>query len=245
MQVEYVVAFRVVKEFYERNRDFIASLLKRIGKPALIELLPERRHYWVMKHELQAIDSVGGNAQLATVQLDVEDSERYGIFYVDERGEKRGCIILHSSMGSIERWIYALLETAAKRMRAGGRPSLPLWLSPTQVRLCPVNESLVPFAEEVASKLEEHGIRVDVDDRGESVARKVRDAEVEWVNVIVVVGEKEKQTGRFQVRLREEGRIVEMGLEELARYIEERTKGYPFRPLPLPKLLSRRPAFVG
>ena len=245
MQVEYVVAFRVVKEFYERNRDFIASLLKRIGKPALIELLPERRHYWVMKHELQAIDSVGGNAQLATVQLDVEDSERYGIFYVDERGEKRGCIILHSSMGSIERWIYALLETAAKRMRAGGRPSLPLWLSPTQVRLCPVNESLVPFAEEVASKLEEHGIRVDVDDRGESVARKVRDAEVEWVNVIVVVGEKEKQTGRFRVRLREEGRIVEMGLEELARYIEERTKGYPFRPLPLPKLLSRRPAFVG
>lgn len=245
MGVEYVVAFRVVKEFYEGNKGFIAGLLGRVGKPALIELLPERRHYWVMKHEFQAIDSVGGNAQLATVQLDVEDSERYGIFYVDERGEKRGCIILHSSMGSIERWIYALLEEAAKRMKAGGRPSLPLWLSPTQVRLCPVNESLVPFAEEIASKLEAHGIRVDVDDRGESVARKVRDAEVEWVNAIVVVGERERETGRFQVRLREEGRIVEMGLEELVGYVKERTKGYPFRSLPLPRLLSKRPTFVG
>ncbi len=245
MGVEYVVAFRVVKEFYEGNKDFIAGLVGRMGKPALIELLPERKHYWVMKHELQAIDSVGGNAQLATVQLDVEDSERYGIFYVDERGERRGCIILHSSMGSIERWIYALLEEAAKRMKAGGRPSLPLWLSPTQVRLCPVNESLVSFAEEVASKLEAHGIRVDIDDRDESVARKVRDAEVEWINVIVVVGERERGTGRFQVRLRDEGRMVEMGLQELVRYVEERTKGYPFRSLPLPRLLSRRPAFVG
>ncbi|MCS7131718.1 MAG: threonine--tRNA ligase, partial [Hadesarchaea archaeon] len=66
MGVEYVVAFRVVKEFYEGHRGFIAGLLGRIGKPALVELLPWRRHYWVMKHEFQAMDSVGGNAQLAT-----------------------------------------------------------------------------------------------------------------------------------------------------------------------------------
>lgn len=245
MGVEYVVAFRVVKEFYEKNRGFIAGLLKRIEKPALIELLPEMKHYWVMKHEFQEVDSVGGNAQLATVQLDIEDSERYGIFYVDERGGKRGCIILHSSMGSIERWIYAMLEEAAKRMREGKSPGLPLWLSPTQVRLCTVNESFIPFAEEIASQLEKQDIRVDIDDRGESVGKKIRDAEVEWVNVIIVVGSEERESGRFRARLREDRSIREMGLEEVASFVKGRTKGYPFRPLPLPRLLSKRPAFVG
>ena len=108
------------------NKPFIVKLLKLVKRPALIELLPERKHYWVLKHEFQVIDSVGGNAQLATVQLDMEDSERYGIRYVDEKGEKKGCIILHSSMGSIERWMYALLEEAAKAQKAGKAPSLPL-----------------------------------------------------------------------------------------------------------------------
>lgn len=245
MEVEYVVAFRVVKEFYEKNKGFIARLLERIEKPALIELLPEMKHYWVMKHEFQEVDSVGGNAQLATVQLDVEDSERYGIFYVDERGERRGCIILHSSMGSIERWIYAMLEEAAKRMKEGKPPGLPLWLSPTQVRLCTVNESFIPFAEEIASQLEKHDIRVDIDDRGESVGKKIRDAEVEWVNVIIVVGSEERESNRFRARLREDRSMREMGLEEVVELVKGRTKGYPFRPLPLPRLLSKRPAFVG
>ncbi|MDI6819784.1 MAG: threonine--tRNA ligase [Candidatus Hodarchaeaceae archaeon] len=245
MEVEYVVAFRVVKEFYEGNKGFIAGLLERIGKPALIELLPEMKHYWVMKHEFQEVDSVGGNAQLATVQLDVEDSERYGIFYVDERGEKRGCIILHSSMGSIERWIYAMLEEAAKRMKEGKPPGLPLWLSPTQVRLCTVNESFIPFAEEIASQLEKQDIRVDIDDRGESVGKKIRDAEVEWVNVTIVVGGEERESGRFRARVREDRSMREMGLEEVVELVKSRTKDYPFRPLPLPRLLSKRPAFVG
>ncbi|GAG35313.1 unnamed protein product, partial [marine sediment metagenome] len=89
MGIEYVVAFRVVEEFYRENKKFVAKLLKRVKKPALIELLPERKHYWVMKHEFQTIDAVGGNGQLSTVQLDLEDSERYGITYVDESGGRQ------------------------------------------------------------------------------------------------------------------------------------------------------------
>jgi threonyl-tRNA synthetase len=245
MEIDYVVAFRVVKEFYLEHKHFIARLLEKIKKPALIELLPERKHYWVMKHEFQAIDSVGGNGQLATVQLDLEDSERYGIFYVDEEGKKRGCIILHSSMGSIERWMYAMLEEAAKQQKAGKAPSLPLWLSPTQVRLIPVSSEHLKFCLEIAEEIEERNIRVDVDDREESVSKKIRDAEMEWIHAIVVVGSKEKKTGRLCVRFREENSMKEMRPEELIKFVKNKTKDYPFKRLALPKLISKRPIFVG
>ena len=245
MEVDYVVAFRVVKEFYERNEAFFKRLLKLVRKPALIELLPERKHYWVMKHEFQVIDSVGGNAQLATVQLDLEDSERYGIFYVDERGEKRGCIILHSSMGSVERCMYALLEEAAKRMRAGKTPGLPLWLSPTQIRLIPVSERHLKFCIKLADSFERAGLRVDVDDRGETVAKRVRDAEREWVPRVIVVGDKEMKTKRLPARVRGLKGVKPMTTKTLTAEIKRKTEGMPSKPLALPRLLSMRPIFVG
>lgn len=245
MEVEYVVAFRMVREFYDQNKRFIVGLLKRVKKPALIELLPERKHYWVMKHEFQEIDAVGGNAQLATVQLDIEDSERYGIFYINKRGEKRGCIILHSSMGSIERWIYAMLEEAAKQIRAGGVPSLPLWLSPTQVRLIPVAKQHLKFCSKLANTLEREQIRVDVDDRGVTVAKKVRDAEREWVPYVIVIGDKELKAKKLPARVRGLKKLKPLTAKGLATEIKRKTKSMPFRPLALPKLLSMRPIFVG
>ena len=243
--LDYVVAFRIVKEFYEQNRAFITRLVKSVKRPALIELLPERKHYWVMKHEFQVIDSVGGNAQLATVQLDLEDSERYGILYVDERGERLGCIILHSSMGSIERWIYAALEKAAKSQKAGKVPSLPLWLSPTQVRLIPVAEQHLKHCVKLSDSLGKAKIRVDVDDRSVTVAKKVRDAEREWINYVLVIGSKEMKGKKLPVRARGTKKLKLMTAKGLASEIERKTKGMPFRPLALSKLLSMRPIFVG
>jgi len=245
MEIDYIVAFRVVKEFYLQHKHFIARLLEKIKKPALIELLSERKHYWVMKHEFQMIDSVGGNGQLSTVQLDLEDSERYGIFYVDEDGKKRGCIILHSSMGSIERWMYAMLEEAAKMQKAGKAPSLPLWLSPTQVRLIPVSSEHLEFCMEIAGGIEKNCVRVDVDDRNETVAKKVRDAERDWVQYIVVIGEKEVKTKSLPVRVRGIEKFKLLTPQRLVDEIKKNTEGMPFRPLALPKLLSMRPIFVG
>ena len=245
MEFDYVVAFRVIKDFYEQNRAFFARLVKLVRRPALIELLSERKHYWVLKHEFQMIDSVGGNAQLATVQLDLEDSERYGIFYVDERGERRGCIILHSSMGSIERWIYAVLEEAAKSQKAGKVPSLPLWLSPTQVRLIPVAEQHLNHCVKLSDSLGGAKIRVDVDDRSVTVAKKVRDAEREWINYVLVIGSKEMKGKKLPVRVRGTKKLRVMTAKGLAAEIKRKTKGMPYRPLALPKLLSMRPIFVG
>jgi threonyl-tRNA synthetase len=245
MEIDYVVAFRTVEEFYSQNRPFFVRLLRLVKRPALVELLSERKHYWVLKHEFQAIDSVGGNAQLATVQLDLEDSERYGIRYVDEKGEKKGCVILHSSMGSIERWMYATLEEAAKAQKAGRAPSLPLWLSPTQVRLIPLADRHIKPCERIANMLEKACIRVDIDDRPETVSKKVRDAEREWVPAIVVLGDKELKGKKLLVRVRGKKALKQMTARELAAEINKKTKGMPFRPLALPRMLSMRPIFVG
>lgn len=243
MGISYAVAFRAVEEFYREHRGWFLELVKWAGRPALIELLPERKHYWVVKHEYQFVDAQGGNAQLCTVQLDVEDSERYGIYYVDESGERRGCVIVHSSMGSIERWMYALLEEAARRVREGGVPMLPTWLSPTQVRVIPVSREYLDYAMKVAEAVERAGFRVDLDDRDESVPRKVRDAEVEWVPYVVVLGKREVEGGLLTVRVRRTREVKSMGVEELISTLSKDVEGKPRLPLYEPKLLSIRPKF--
>ena len=242
MEIEYAVAFRVVKDFYDQHRDWFVSMLKICKKPALIELLPEMKHYWVVKHEYQAIDSAGGNTQLVTVQLDIEDAARYGIFYTDEDGQKKGCIILHSSLGSIERWMGSILEQSAIDQQRGKVPKLPVWLSPIQARIAPVNSSFVDLALSVAKRTEEQGIRVDVDDREESVSKKVRDAEVEWIPYIVVVGEKEAASGKLAVRVRGGG-LVEIPRDGLAGLIASQIQGKPRVPSYTPMLLSMKPRF--
>lgn len=243
MEIEYAVAFRVVKDFYINNKEWLVSLLKIVNKPALIELLPEMKHYWILKHEYQAIDSVGGNLQLVTVQLDVEDAARYGIFYTDENGQKRGCIILHSSLGSIERWICAILEQAAKDQMAGKPPKLPVWLSPTQIRVIPVNSNYLKFAVDLATKFSQSSIRADVDDRDESVAKKIREAEMEWIPYIVVVGEKEISSGELPVRVRGEG-MLNATADQLISIVMEKISSKPKIPSYTPLLLSLKPRFT-
>ncbi len=240
--VEYAVVFRIVDTFYEKYKDKIIELLKYSRQAAFIETLSAMKHYWAVKHEFQGIDSVGGNTQLSTVQLDVEDAERYGIMYTDKDNKKKGCVICHSSVGSIERWIYCILEHALKSEK---NPMLPLWLSPTQVRLCPMNDSLVGYCEKLADELAEQNIRVDIDDRVESVQKKIRSSEMEWVPYTVVVGEKEKESGSLAVRFRETGKVGNLKPQELVKIIHEKTKDFPFKQLPLPRLLSKRPVFVG
>jgi len=215
-----------------------------VQKPALVEVLAEPKHYWVLKHEFQFIDSAGGNAQLATVQLDIEDSARYGIGYVDQDGKKKGCVILHSSMGSIERWLYALLEQAAKNSQAGRPPSLPVWLAPTQVRFLPLSERYLDTCLKSARFLIQQGVRADVDDREMTISKKVREAEMDWVPFIVVVGEKEERSGKLSVRIRGEKETKLLTLEHLASEVRKQVDGMPFRPSNLPELLSKRPIFV-
>jgi threonyl-tRNA synthetase len=235
--VPHAIVFRVVEEFYQENKERLVELLQSSGRPAFVEVLSAMTHYWAVKNEFQGLDSLGGNCQLGTVQLDVVDAGRYGIVFTDADGGEKGCTICHCSIGSIERWIYMLLETAISHERS----VLPAWIAPTQVRLIPVRDEFVPQCSEIAERI---GCRVDIDDRDEKVGRRIRDAEREWIGMICVFGEKEAGADRIPVRMRS-GEIVEMTVEEIRTRVEELTEGWPSRPLPLRAQLSRRFPFRG
>ncbi len=237
-------AVRVVKDFYEENKDFIVSLVKKWGRPALLEVWEKKFFYFILKHEWNFIDALDKAACLTTDQIDVENAERYGIQFMDSDNKKKTPIILHlSPSGAIERVMYAMLEKAC--MKDPKHAVLPLWLSPVQLRICPVNDSFIKDAEKLADKLEKENIRVDVDDRTESINKKIRDAETEWVPLIIVLGEKEKKTKKYATRFRESGKVDNLELKKLIKTIKDKTKGYPYKPLSLPKLLTKRPIFVG
>nr|CAH04860.1 partial threonyl-tRNA synthetase (HrrS) [uncultured archaeon] len=233
--VEYAIVFRIVESFYNENRSRIVDLVKYSNQPAFIEVLSEAKHYWAVKNEFQGVDSTRGCIQLSTVQLDVKDAQVYGIDYTDRDGKKKGCIICHSSIGSIERWYYSLLEEALKKEQ----PTLPVWLSPTQVRIIPVSEKQLEYCR----YLDIDGVRYDVDDSDETLAKKIAKASTEWIPYVAVVGDREAESGVLSVSIRETGKRVTMTREELAQEVRRHCAGRPYRPLALPKLLSQRPAF--
>ncbi|RLG26727.1 threonine--tRNA ligase [Methanosarcinales archaeon] len=244
---DYEVAVRFTRDFYEDNREFLVKLVETVKKPVLVEVWDERFFYFVLKFEFNYIDCLGKASALSTVQIDVENAERYDIGYIDEGGETRRPIILHCSpSGAIERCIYALLEKAQKATDSGELPVLPFWLSPTQVRVIPVADRHREYAESVAARL---SCRVDIDDRDASVGRKIRDAGREWIPYVVVVGDSEVEGQTLTVTVREEStpkkpKKVVMSVEELEEIIKDRMKGRPYKPLLLNTFVSLRPKFV-
>ncbi|MDI6811797.1 MAG: threonine--tRNA ligase, partial [archaeon] len=248
---DYEVAIRFTKDFYEdeANKEFIEDLVRIAGKPVLIEIWDQRFFYFVLKFEFNFVDALGKASALSTVQIDVENAERYGITYTDADGVRKSPIILHCSpSGAIERCMYALLEKSYLDKQEGFLPMLPLWLSPTQVRIIPVAERHLEYIEELLPVLNE--IRVDVDDRDETVSKKIRDAGREWIPYVAVVGEKEVERKTLSVTLRgesnqEQQKVEEMSVLELKKRIGEELKTKPFRKLPLSYKLSERAKFTG
>ncbi|MDD4498624.1 MAG: threonine--tRNA ligase, partial [Methanosarcinaceae archaeon] len=244
---DYEVAIRFTKDFYESNRDLVTSMVKTVDKPVLVEMWDTRFFYFVLKFEFNFVDALAKASALSTVQIDVENAERYDISYINAEGKAMRPTVLHCSpSGAIERCIYALLEKAAMDTEEGKVPMLPIWLSPTQVRLITVSEAHLPFAEEIAGKL---SCRVDIDDRDLSLGKKIREAGREWVPYVVVIGDKEVEEGTINVTIRAESeqknpKKVQMSPEELNERIGAETKGKPYRPLPLAKYISLRPKFL-
>ena len=243
---DFELGIRVTKDFYEEHKEFVQYLAKQFSKPVLIEMWSERIFYFLLKYEFNFIDSLDKASALSTDQIDVENGFTYDIKYTDSDGENKHPVILHCSpSGAIERVIYALLEKAHLDGEMGKTQSLPLWLSPTQVRVIPVNDKFQDDSLKLAQKLKVSGIRADVDDRNESMGKKVRDASREWTPYIIVLGEREAETGLLSVRVRGQKDQVQMDVENLISIINKIVDGKPKRPLPLPILLSKRPIFVG
>lgn len=239
-EVNYEVIFRATKDFYEKNQDWMYETAKKLNKPVILEILPERKHYWVCKMDFAAMDYLGRPIENPTVQIDVESGKRFDISYLNENEKEDYPIILHCSpTGSIERVICSLLEKTAIEINEKP-PMLPVWLSPIQVRVIPVGEKHLEYANQVADEIAFNNIRVDVDDRDERVGKKIRNAATDWVPFTIVIGDKEIETNVFNVTIRETKNKCDMELDEVIYQILSKTMEKPFRKLPIPRNLSER-----
>ncbi|MCK5597212.1 MAG: threonine--tRNA ligase, partial [Candidatus Eisenbacteria sp.] len=240
--LDYEVAVRFVRGFLDEDPEFACEITRRAGRPVLVEIWDERFFYFVAKLEFNFIDAQAKSSCLSTVQIDVENTERFEIDYVDEDGTKKNPILMHTSIsGSIERVVCSILEQQAIRMRNKEVPNFPLWLAPIQVRIIPVSDKHHAFCE---SLLEKIPFRVDFDDRDMSVGKKIRQSGRHWVPYTLVIGDREVSGDELAVRIHG-GEQRQFSLDQLNETIRREIAGRPYRPLNVPARLSERPIFVG
>jgi threonyl-tRNA synthetase len=255
--VESNIVFRMTKEFYDKNKDWIVGLLKSENKAALIELWEERYYYFVLKFEKTVLSAQNRTATLATNQIDVESSlefmydkdgkkrQKYDIKFIDEDGSVKYPIILHNSpTGGIERVLWGLIETAI-RNKDKIVPGFKTWLSPIQVRILTISDEQNDYAEKVLQILTKKSYRVDFDDRNETIGKKIRQAEVEWIPYIVIIGQKEQENQEISIRKRLIGesfgpkkntskQFNNVKLSKLLEFLDQDTLNYPKYKLPVP-----------
>ena len=153
-------------------------------------------------------DSLGRTWQCGTIQLDFQLPQRFELDYIGSDGEKHRPIVIHRVIfGSIERFIGILIEHFAGKF--------PTWLAPVQVKILPISDKFVDYADEVKESLESKGVRVEVDLRTEKIGYKIREARNERVPYIIVVGEKEKNDKTISLRSRDNG---DEGIVDLSKF---------------------------
>lgn len=244
IEINYETAFRMTTDFFEENKNWIISLIKKLGKPILLELFNQRYAYFILKFEFNVVDTQKKAAALSTVQIDVENSERFDIKYVDSEGEEVYPLMMHCSLsGSTERVIYGIIEDQLKRSQKGEKPQFPLWLSPSQIRILPVSKDIQDYALQISKELEQHHIRVEIDDRDLSLGKKIRAAEKLWTPIIIVVGEKEKLEKKINVRYRLDKSQKYQSINDVVTYITPQIQGKPTYSRVFPKLVSQQPIF--
>lgn len=233
------------RKAFEDNREMVLELCKAHGKDALIHIYPEGiNYYWTVNIEYHMIDQMKRPREIGTVQIDVGNAQRFGITYADEKGEKQYPVILHCAViGSIERYMYALLDTAVQIEKTGVPGYLPTWITPEQIRLMPISEEFTGTSKDIAEKLRSNGIRVSLDDTDATVGKKVRKAKQDWCSYSAVIGENEIKSGMLKVYVRSENKDVEMTVDDLIAKVKKETEGYPVRPMYLPTDLSMRCEF--
>ena len=166
------------------------------------------------KLDFIATDSLGRQQQVATIQLDFNQPERLNLACINEKGEREQIVMIHSAiMGSIERFTAVLLEHTAG--------ILPLWLSPVQVRVLPISVVHTGYAQEVLAELKAANIRVEVDDSNESLGKKIRDAKLEKIPYLLVVGDKEVEAKTVSIESRDNGKL---DITSLADFITRATE---------------------
>lgn len=166
------------------------------------------------KIDIMLKDALGNDRQLGTVQIDFAMPGRFGLTYTDSDGQEKTPVMLHRAiLGSYHRFIANLMEST------GG--AFPVWLMPTQAMIIPISEKQFDYAKEVARKLEDAGIRVEINDRDEKMGAKIRDAQIHKIPYMLVVGGREEENNEVSVRLRTEENLGAMSLDAFVERVLE------------------------
>jgi threonyl-tRNA synthetase len=194
------------------------SLKKALEKKGLEYKIKEGEGaFYGPKIEFNIKDAIGRNWQCGTIQVDFSMPVRFDATYEGSDGEKHHPVMIHRAiLGSLERFIGILIEHYA-----GG---FPVWLAPVQAKILPVNDDMLPYAEELKKELEKEDIRVEIDGRAESLGKKIRNAELEKVPYMIVMGEKEKESGKISVRSKKDGDLGSLDPKEFSKKVKEEVK---------------------
>ena len=200
-------------EQWELAEGALKKVLKDMNMP--YELNEGDGAFYGPKLDFHIKDSLGREWQCGTIQLDFQMPERFDLTYIGEDGEKHRPVMLHRVIfGSIERFIGVLIENYAG--------AFPTWLAPVQVKVLPIADSHKEYAEKVKEELENVGIRVEIDERNEKIGYKIREAQLEKIPYMLVLGDKEKAANSVGVRSRKDGDIGAMPIDEfIAKVVEE------------------------
>jgi threonyl-tRNA synthetase len=179
--------------------------LTRKGVP--YRTIPGEAAFYGPKIDIKLVDTLGRLWQLSTVQFDFTLPERFELEYVGEDGERHQPVMVHRALfGSVERFFAVLVEHYAG--------AFPLWLAPVHAGIVPISERHLPYAEKVQARLQEVGLRVEIDHRNEKMGAKIRDFTLQKLPYILIVGDKETETGAISLRVRGLGDKGGMPLED-------------------------------
>ena len=193
------------KEQWEEAQTVMKKILDNIGLEYEVGI--DEAAFYGPKLDIQYKNVFGKEDTIVTIQIDMLLAEKFGMYYIDKDGQKKLPYIIHrTSLGCYERTLAYMLEHFAG--------ALPMWLSPEQVRILPISESLADKAKEIEEKLSSVGIRVTTDTRSEKIGYKIREAQLEKIPYMLVVGNKEAESGTVSVRSRKKADIGSMTLDE-------------------------------
>jgi threonyl-tRNA synthetase len=202
-------------EQWEHNQDILKEAITEMGKE--YEINEGDGAFYGPKLDFHLSDSLGRTWQCGTVQLDSQLPERFELEYIGEDGQKHRPVMLHRVvLGSIERFIGVITEHFAG--------AFPAWLAPVQVKVLPVTDRAADYAKEVAAKLDAQGFRVEVDQRNEKIGKKIREATLEKVPYMLVVGDRDMENATVSPRHRSGGDLGAMSLEEFSALLDEEVK---------------------
>ena len=199
-------------EQWEEAQRVMAQILDDLGVEYTIGI--DEAAFYGPKLDIQYKNVYGKEDTLVTIQIDMLLAQRFGMYYIDENGEKKLPYIIHrTSMGCYERTLAYLIEEYAG--------ALPTWMSPEQVRFLPVTDRASDYCAEQAKKLEALGFRVEVDYRNEKIGKKIREAQLEKVPYMVVVGDRDMENGTVSPRHRADGDLGAMSMEDFTALLKD------------------------